>query len=119
MIPAPCLLYLGETTDELSAKTSRGVAVWRPEPCVGEHRGAGCTITLGLPHLDFAAAAAAGARTLIIGVANAGGVMGEATVRDAAAAWRSPSRATTRRPAASRSGAAGCTRRSREPGASV
>ena len=86
MIPSPYLLYLGDSQDELSAKTSRGVAVWRPELCVGEHRGAACTITLGLPHLGFAEAVAKGARTLIVGVANAGGVMGPSTVADVVAA---------------------------------
>jgi len=88
MIPHPYLLYLGDSTDELSAKTSRGVAVWRPELCVGEHRGAGCTISLGLPHLGFDEAVAKGARTLIIGVANAGGVMGASAVADAIAALK-------------------------------
>ena len=83
MIPYPYLLYLGDSTDELSVKTSRGVAVWRPELCVGEYRGQAATVSLGLPHLNFAQAAAAGARTLIIGVANAGGVMGAQTVRHA------------------------------------
>ena len=86
MIPSPYLLYLGDSTDELSVKTSRGVAVWRPELCVGEYRGEGCTVTLGLPHLDFAEAVAQGARTFIIGVANAGGVMGPQAVRHAVAA---------------------------------
>ena len=86
MIPHPYLLYLGDSTDELSAKTSRGVAVWRPELCIGEYRGPDCTITLGLPHLGFAQGAARGAKTLIIGVANAGGVMGARTVVDAIAA---------------------------------
>jgi uncharacterized NAD-dependent epimerase/dehydratase family protein len=86
MIPYPYLLYLGDSTDELSVKTSRGVAVWRPEQCVGEYRGEGATVTLGLPHLDFRQAAAAGAKTLIIGVANAGGVMGARTVQHAIAA---------------------------------
>jgi uncharacterized NAD-dependent epimerase/dehydratase family protein len=86
MIPFPYLLYLGDSTDVLSVKTSRGVAVWRPERCLGEYRGTACTVSLGMPHLDFAEAVAAGARTLIIGVANAGGVMGANTVRDVVAA---------------------------------
>jgi uncharacterized NAD-dependent epimerase/dehydratase family protein len=77
MIPYPYLLYLGNPRDELSVKTSRGVAVWRPELCVGEYRSNGTPITLGLPHFEFAEAAAQGARTLIVGVANAGGKMSE------------------------------------------
>lgn len=88
MIPSPYLLCLGDSTDELSAKTSRGVAVWRPEQCLGEYRGQACTVSLGLPHLDFAEAAAAGAKTFIIGVANAGGVMGASAVQHAVAALK-------------------------------
>jgi len=88
MIPFPYLLYLGDSTDELSVKTSRGVAVWRPEQCVGEHRGQACTVTLGLTHLNFDEAAAAGAKTFIIGIANAGGVMAASTVQHAVAALK-------------------------------
>lgn len=88
MIPSPYLLYLGDSTDELSIKTSRGVAHWRPELCIGQFRDEGCAVTLGLPDLGFAEAAAAGARTLIIGVANAGGVMGQKAVAHAVAALR-------------------------------
>lgn len=80
MIPFPYLLYLGNPKDELSVKTSRGVAVWRPELCLGEFRSPGSAITLGLPQLGFAEAAAAGARTMIVGVANAGGVINEEMV---------------------------------------
>ncbi len=86
MIPAPYLLYLGDSTDELAVKTSRGLAVWRPDDCVGEYRSEGGTLTLGLPQLNFAEAAARGARTLVVGVANAGGIMGQKAVRDVVAA---------------------------------
>jgi uncharacterized NAD-dependent epimerase/dehydratase family protein len=86
MIPPPYLLYLGDSQDELSVKTSRGVAYWRPEWSVGEHRGALCTVTLGLEHLDFPEAVAKGAKTLIVGVANAGGVLGPKIVADVVAA---------------------------------
>lgn len=88
MIPSPFLLYLGDSQDELSVKTSRGVAVWRPEACVGEYRGPKCNQTLGLPHLAFDEAAAKGAKTMIVGVANAGGVMGPSIVADVVAALR-------------------------------
>lgn len=77
MIPFPYLLYLGNPKDELSVKTSRGVAAWRPELCVGEYRSGGTPITIGLPHLEFAEAIAKGARTMIVGVANAGGTFSD------------------------------------------
>ena len=67
MIPSPYLLYLGNLTEALSVKTSRGVAAWRPELCIGEFRGEACTLTVGLDHLSFAQAYAQGAKTLIIG----------------------------------------------------
>ena len=80
MIPSPYLLYLGNSTEPLSVKTSRGVAAWRPELCIGEFRGERCTLSVGLDHLSFSQAYAQGAKTLIIGVANAGGVLGAETV---------------------------------------
>lgn len=86
MIPPPYLLYLGDSQDELSVKTSRGVAHWRPDWALGEHRGPLCNVTLGLPHLGFAEAVSRGAKTLIIGVANAGGFLGPRIVADAVAA---------------------------------
>ena len=86
MIPSPYLLYLGASTDALSVKTSRGIAVWRPEQSIGEYRSPGCTVTLGLEHLDFDAAYARGARTLVLGVANAGGIMGPSAKQDVLAA---------------------------------
>jgi len=86
MIPAPFLLYLGHITDPISVKTSRGVAEFRPEDCLGEFRHDGCPLTLGLPRLGMRAAAAAGARTLILGIAGAGGRIGTDLIDDAAAA---------------------------------
>lgn len=86
MIPSPYFLYLGHSNDEIGIKTSRGLAVFRREDCVGEFRHDDCGLTLGLPHMSFAEAVAAGARTLVLGIANAGGRLGEDLVRDALAA---------------------------------
>lgn len=86
MIPGPYLLYLGSANEALSAKTARGIAVWRPGAAVGEIAEPGCAISVGLDRIDIAEAVARGAKTAIIGVANAGGVMDEATVRFALAA---------------------------------
>lgn len=82
----PYLLYLGNARDDLAAKTARGLAFWRPDWCVGQFRGSRCATTLGLADLDFAQARVLGANTMIVGVANAGGVMDEETVRDVVAA---------------------------------
>lgn len=83
MIPAPFLLYLGHSDDDVGIKTSRGLATFRRDDCVGEWRHDDCPLTLGLPRMDAAAARAAGARTLVLGIANAGGRLGEALVQDA------------------------------------
>jgi len=82
----PYLLYLGDAPDELSIKTARGLAVWRPEWCVGQYRGPNCKSWLDVPDMSYAEAKAAGADTMVIGIANAGGVMGGSLVADAIAA---------------------------------
>ncbi len=86
MIPAPFLLYLGRTVDPLAIKTSRGVAMFRREDCLGEFRHDESPLTLGLPRLGMAQAVAAGARTMILGIAGPGGRMGADLIGDAAAA---------------------------------
>jgi uncharacterized NAD-dependent epimerase/dehydratase family protein len=86
MIPAPYLLYLGHSADPLAIKTSRGVAMFRGEDCVGEFRHDDCPLTLDLPRLGMEEAVAAGARTLVLGIAGAGGKLGADLVADAAAA---------------------------------
>jgi uncharacterized NAD-dependent epimerase/dehydratase family protein len=86
MIPAPYLLYLGHSADPLAIKTSRGVAMFREEDCVGEFRHDDCPLTLDLPRMGMAEGVAAGAKTLILGIAGAGGKLGADLVNDAAAA---------------------------------
>ena len=86
MIPAPFLLYLGHHADPLGIKTSRGLAAFRREDCVGEFRHDDCPLTLGLPRLGMDEGVAAGARTLVLGIAGAGGKLGGDLVEDAAAA---------------------------------
>ena len=83
MIASPYLLYLGSSNDEVGVKTSRGLAVFRRDDCVGEFRHDDCSLTLDLPRMGFAEAVTAGARTLVLGVANAGGMLGAQLVRDA------------------------------------
>ena len=87
-IPSPYLLYLGRSDDEPGLKTSRGLAVFRPDDCVGEWRHDDCPFTLDLPRMDAAAARAAGARTLVLGIANPGGRMATWMVEDALTAIR-------------------------------
>lgn len=85
MIPAPYLLYLGHSRDFIGIKTSRGLATFRREDCVGEFRHDDCPLTLELPRLTMAEGRAAGAKTLVLGIANSGGTLGEDLVADAVA----------------------------------
>ncbi|MCA8943568.1 MAG: DUF1611 domain-containing protein [Planctomycetes bacterium] len=71
----PYLLFLGDAADDAVAKTATGVAHWRPDSCVGEFALDGCGATTGLPRMTPTEAVAAGAKTLVVGVANAGGVI--------------------------------------------
>jgi uncharacterized NAD-dependent epimerase/dehydratase family protein len=75
MIDGPYLLFLGDAPDALAAKVARGIRDWRPEAAIGQFRMPGCQADMGLPDMTIAEAAAAGARTLVVGVANRGGVI--------------------------------------------
>ena len=75
-IKPPYLLFLGDARDALAAKVALGVKQWRPENCIGQLRLAGCNADTGLPEMTVAEARAAGAETLMVGVANRGGVIG-------------------------------------------
>lgn len=77
MIAPPFLLFLGDAPDEISIKTARGLAFWRPAWCRGQWRLPGCRVGLDLPEIDPAEAVSRGARAMVIGVANAGGVLPE------------------------------------------
>ncbi|WP_350313491.1 DUF1611 domain-containing protein [Dickeya fangzhongdai] len=79
-IKKPYLLFLGDAHDQLAAKVAIGIKQWHPEYCVGQYRMAGCQADCGLPDLDIAAARAAGAQTLVIGVANRGGIISDAWI---------------------------------------
>lgn len=75
MLKQPYLLFAGDARDKLAAKSAVGVLQWRPELCVGQVRLDGCRAELDLPVMSVEEGATAGARTLIIGVANAGGTI--------------------------------------------
>ncbi len=71
----PYLLFLGDAPDMLAAKVALGVRQWRPHACVGQFSMSGCKADLGLPELSIAQAVEQGAQTLVVGVANRGGVV--------------------------------------------
>jgi len=74
-ITPPYLMFLGDVPDQLAAKTAAGIVDWRPEWCLGQLRLKGCKADLGLPDMGIAKAVESGARTFVVGIANAGGVL--------------------------------------------
>jgi uncharacterized NAD-dependent epimerase/dehydratase family protein len=78
MIQTPYLLFLGDAPDQLAAKVAQGIKDWRPEFAVGQFRMEGCKADMGLTDMTLEQAKAAGAKTLVIGVANRGGIISPA-----------------------------------------
>jgi uncharacterized NAD-dependent epimerase/dehydratase family protein len=74
-LPQPYLLFLGDTTEPAYAKTAFGLRDWAPERCIGEFACGTTDLSTGLPYLTPAEAYARGARAMVIGVANPGGVI--------------------------------------------
>ena len=75
MINTPYLLFLGDAPDALAAKVAQGIKDWRPDHVVGQLRLPGCGADMKVADMSLQDAYAAGARTLVIGVANRGGVI--------------------------------------------
>lgn len=75
MIKTPYLLFLGDAPDQLAAKVAQGIKDWRPDNAVGQFRMEGCKADMGLTDMTLAEAKEAGAKTLVIGVANRGGII--------------------------------------------
>ena len=74
-LATPYLMFVGDAPDQLAAKVAIGVVHWRPEWCKGQLRLAGCKADLGIPDMTIADALKAGCKTMVIGVANRGGVI--------------------------------------------
>jgi len=72
-LPWPYLLFLGDIEEPVYAKTAFGLRDWARARCIGEFACAGATVSTGLSAMTPAEARAAGARALVIGVANPGG----------------------------------------------
>lgn len=77
MFEAPYLLFLGDAPDALAAKMAQGIYDWRPEAAIGQFRMEGCNVDLGITNLSIQDAVDAGAKTLVIGIVNRGGVISE------------------------------------------
>ena len=79
-IQKPYLLFLGDAADPLAAKVAQGICDWRPDSVIGQFRMPGCNADLGLADMTIAQGVAAGAKTLVVGVANRGGVISGAWI---------------------------------------
>lgn len=75
VLPQPYLLFLGDTTEVGYAKTAFGLRDWAGDKCVGEFVCAEDAVTTGLPRMTPREAKERGAQSLVIGVANSGGVI--------------------------------------------
>ena len=71
----PYLLFLGDVTSFSDCKTAAGLRDWCREDVLGQYSLPPCTVDLEIPRHTPAAAAAAGARSLVIGVAPVGGAI--------------------------------------------
>ena len=69
----PYLLFLGASQSMTDCKTAAGLRDWCRADVTGQMALPGCRVDLGLPWYTPAAAYAAGARSLVIGVAPVGG----------------------------------------------
>jgi uncharacterized NAD-dependent epimerase/dehydratase family protein len=88
-VKPPYLLFLADAEDRLAAKTAFGLHYWRSEQCVGQLRFPECRVSLDLPDLLLEDAVAQGARTLVVGLAPAGGQLPQRWVSTLAAALQS------------------------------
>lgn len=69
----PYLLFAGDISKILHAKTAFGIRDWSRDACIGQYRLNENAVDLGLPDLTPDAAAAMGAGSLVMGVAPIGG----------------------------------------------
>ncbi|MQW08938.1 DUF1611 domain-containing protein [Sinorhizobium meliloti] len=76
----PFLLFLGDAADDLTVKTAAGIVDWRKSWCVGQWRLSGCKADVHLDDMSPSDAKAQGAETMIVGVANSGGILKESWV---------------------------------------
>ncbi len=88
MIEAPYILFLGDAADPLAAKVAQGIKDWRPDFAKAQFRLPGCNADMGLPDMTMEEAAAAGIKTVVIGVANRGGHIADTWITALEAALR-------------------------------
>ena len=85
----PYVIFVGDVTDHASLKTGYGLRDWCRADVVGQIRTAPDAIDLGIPEMTVGQAAAAGALSIVVGIAPDGGRLADAwavTLAEAAAA---------------------------------
>lgn len=88
-LKSPYLIFTGEENSPTYAKTGAGIAHWRRDDCLGQMTLPGGGVDIGLPKMDIAEAAEAGAKTLIIGTSVVGGAIPERWIPTLVAALES------------------------------
>ena len=78
----PDLLYLGDAQHPTDAKTACGLRDWCRDDVLGEWSLPAATVSVQLPRLSPAEAAARGAGSLVIGIASVGGKLPDAWLPD-------------------------------------
>ena len=73
----PYHLLLGDVDNPRNAKTAFGLRDWVPQDCVAQLRFTDQAVSVGLPDMSPRQAVAAGARTLVVGIAPVGGLLPE------------------------------------------
>lgn len=76
-IQKPYLLLIGDMENPNNAKTAFGLRDWTPDDCIGQLRFNDKAVDIGLREMSPQQAAAAGAKTLVIGITPAGGQLSE------------------------------------------
>jgi len=75
-IKKPYLVFVGDVESPTYVKTAAGLVQWRPQDIAGQLKFSGNPLELGVPNLNIEEAILAGAKSLVIGVAPVGGVIG-------------------------------------------
>ena len=84
----PYLIYFGDVATEEFAKTGLGLIEWCRSLCAGQLRHPSCGVNGGIPDLTLDEAVSKGVKSVIIGVAPAGGSIPDSWVADLADAVR-------------------------------
>ncbi len=81
-LETPFAIYFGDVREKAFGKTGLGLVEWRKAWCAGQVRRNGCGIDADLPDLGAGDLAAAGIKSLVLGVAPIGGAIPQTWLED-------------------------------------